>query len=328
MLKTLSIGNAFFDLFIPLDDNLINGDNISIPLGIKHNLHDIVRSSGGGAVNTSISLSYLGNEAYFGGILNADSWGQYIQQCLKDANVKLDGATFLENETSSFSLVFTSCGERSILINPGTNVHLHAPLLDTELISKMDWVYLSHLSTDDNDVTSVLEALTDCSIPKLTWNPGGSQLKKGMDDLVNKAILKKTTVILLNTTELKLFTGVSDVRDGITLLHNHGVDYCVISDGGNGAHGSDGSTLWYCPALSILDSSLKCIDTTGAGDALGSAATSALANGKTLPEALKNGTINAASVVSHLGAQAGLLTQTLLNEWQQRYPLLVTDSPL
>ena len=328
MPKTLSIGNAIFDLFIPIDDHLINGDNISIPLGEKHKLHDILRSSGGGAVNTSISLSRLGHDAYFSGILTADSWGQYIQECLIKDGVKLDGATHLENETSSFSLIFTSCGERSILINPGTNVHLHAPLLDTELISQMDWLYLNHLSTDDNDVTSVLEVLVDHDIPPLTWNPGGSQLKKGINDKVNKALLKKTTAILLNTTEAELFTGFKDMNASMRILHDCGVKYCIISAGSEGVYGSDCKTIYHCPALSTNNDQHTCIDTTGAGDALGSAITSALAHGNTLPEALKNGTINAASVVSYLGAQAGLLTQTLLEQWQQKYPLLVTESPL
>ncbi len=54
---------------------------------------------------------------------------------------------------------------------------------------------------------------------------------------------------------------------------------------------------------------VKIVDTTGAGDAFGTAVLWALLEGFSLQNALISGTLNAASVVATIGAQAGLLTE-------------------
>jgi sugar/nucleoside kinase (ribokinase family) len=66
------------------------------------------------------------------------------------------------------------------------------------------------------------------------------------------------------------------------------------------------------------------VDTTGAGDAFGTAAAWAIAEGQSLPIALVAGTLNAASVVGKIGAQAGLLTEKQLRDQLKNPPLSVS----
>ena len=96
-----------------------------------------------------------------------------------------------------------------------------------------------------------------------------------------------------------------------------------ITDGSNGTYASDGTQLYQCP---ILQS--NAVDTTGAGDAFGTGVTWALIRGLDLPIALQAGTINATSVVESIGAQAGLLTDTKMEQRLNEIQLNVAVSPL
>ena len=62
------------------------------------------------------------------------------------------------------------------------------------------------------------------------------------------------------------------------------------------------------------------VDRTGAGDSFSSTFTSALALGKDIQTALSWGPINSMSVVQHIGAQKGLLTQEKLLEYLAKAP--------
>jgi sugar/nucleoside kinase (ribokinase family) len=81
---------------------------------------------------------------------------------------------------------------------------------------------------------------------------------------------------------------------------------------------SDGQHTYSCPILPV-----QVIETTGAGDAFGTGASYALLTGFGLPEALVAGTLNSASVVSAVGAEAGLLTETQIRERMLNRPLTV-----
>jgi sugar/nucleoside kinase (ribokinase family) len=60
---------------------------------------------------------------------------------------------------------------------------------------------------------------------------------------------------------------------------------------------------------------------TGAGDAFSSTFTSAIALKKSLPEAMKWGSINSMSVVQYVAAQKGLLTQDSLKKLLDEAPV-------
>jgi ribokinase len=62
------------------------------------------------------------------------------------------------------------------------------------------------------------------------------------------------------------------------------------------------------------------VDRTGAGDSFSSTFTVALAQGKSIKEALMWGPINSMSVVQYLGAQKGLLTKEKLEEYLKNAP--------
>lgn len=329
-LRTLSIGGATYDLFVRTGKDVLCADSskkaILLPIGQKIRLQDVIETCGGGAANTSVGLSRLGMDASFCGIIGSDQWGQRMMENLRKEGVDTSGVTVIEHETSSFSIILnTDTGERVILYSTGANAHLHDATFDKKKAAGMDWLYFNHIheksSVIENDIVEILGAYPRIG---MTWNPGGRQLKKGMDDAGNAALLRRTGLLLLNKEEAETFTGKKDVGTAIRALLKAGAATVCITDGGNGCLASDGRMLYACPVFP--DATI--VDSTGAGDAFGTGATWAILSGLGLPIALQAGTINATSVLGATGAEAGLLTHTEMQKRLQHSPLRVDARPL
>ena len=127
--------------------------------------------------------------------------------------------------------------------------------------------------------------------------------------------------MLLNKEEALKFSGAETPEQALKILSATGAKYVCITDGKNGTLATDGVKIYHCPVLPDT----KVIDTTGAGDAFGTGATWALAAGESLPNVLIAGTLNAASVVGAIGAQAGLLTEHQMRDRLHNHPLSVSE---
>lgn len=310
--RTLSIGGATYDLFVRLPKGAVgtcqDTESFALPLGAKIRVEDLLETCGGGASNTSVGLRRLGCEACFEGVVSADQWGEKLLNNLKKEGVDTGCVTIVENEVSSFSIILSGqSGERVILYEPGTNTHLHDMTFDKSVLSQMNWVYLNHIQEDScviqNDIVEMLAAPDS---PKLTWNPGGCQIDMGLEPANNRELLEHTDLLLVNKQEALAFTKANTIEDAISILIDAGVANVAITDGKNGSVASDGTDVYRCPVVS----GTTIVDTTGAGDAFGTGVTWGLLSGLSLPEALKAGSINGASVVSAIGAQTALLTDT------------------
>lgn len=309
--RTMSIGGATFDLFVSADDSAManhqKNDAFVVPFGSKIRVKGIVGAFGGGACNTSVGLSRLGCEASFCGITADDQWGHSIIENLKKENVDTSHATIIEGESASFSIILSSTeGERIILNHPGTSKHLHDVTFAREAAKTMDWIYLNSIQEESCAIEDdIIKVLAETPHAKLTWNPGECQVNMGYKRSGIQKLLKNTTLLQMNKEEALVFTSADTVEEALRILAGSGTTYVCITDGKNGTLATDGVHVYHCP---IVDCAV--VDTTGAGDAFGTAATWALMQGKDLPTALRAGTINAMSVVGVVGAEPGLLTET------------------
>ncbi len=308
-IRTLSIGGSTFDLFVRTDESVVHEadgkDHLSLPLGEKIRISDVISTAGGGAANTSVGLARLGFDASFCGILGEDQWGTILLETFKKEGVSTDAATIVDKETSSFSLILSSkSGERVILNHPGTARHLHDVTFDREAIGKVDAVFLNHIHRESCVIQDdIIDAFRKNPQVHLSWNPGGCQIELGMEEEHNNALLSETNLLFLNKEEAFAFTHSTGVQEAMEKLLRAGVDIICITDGKNGSVATDGISVYDCP---IVEGPV--VDTTGAGDAFGTGVTWGILSGKDLPTSLLAGTINARSVVSVIGAQKGLLT--------------------
>lgn len=330
MQRTMSIGSTTYDLFVRTHREIVQKvdgrESIVLPLGAKERVKDIVETSGGGAANTAVGFARLQCHAHITGILSSDQWGEKLLQNFKREGVALDCATIVEGEVSSFSIILSaSSGERVILFEPGTNEHIHDVTFDRETAATMDWVYLNRISEGSCVIQDdIIQILASTNAPKLTWNPGGCQLEVGIEERHHAELLRHTTLLLMNREEALEFTRQEELPKALELLRSAGPTVTCITDGRSGAITIDSEHVYFCPT----EKDLTVTDTTGAGDAFGVGMSYALLQGWSLPEALKAGTLNAASVVAIVGAQAGLLRKEELEKRLRSTTLPVKEIPL
>jgi ribokinase len=308
--KTMSIGGSTYDLFVRTEHDLVSlctdREVIALPLGSKIRVNNVIETCGGGAANTAVGLSRLGCDAHISSVIGSDQWGEALLKTLIQEGVYTDALTQVDRECSSFSIILSaSSGERAILYEPGTNAHLHDATFDRQMASTMDWVYLNHIQEGSCIIQDdIIDILTQSESIRLTWNPGGCQFDMGINEKHMKALLERTTLLILNTEEARRFAHVDSDMDAIDTFLSTGVKIVCITNGKYGAMASDGNTIYHCGAVKG-DST----DTTGAGDAFGTGMTWALLHDMDIPTALKAGTCNASHVLTAIGSQTGLLRE-------------------
>lgn len=327
----MTIGGATFDLFVRTGGAASAGAGgqereLRFPVGAKIGVEQIIETCGGGASNTAVGLSRLGCAVAFCGVVGNDQWGERMLKNLRENGVDASPATVVEDENSSSSIILSvESGERIILYNAGSTVHLHDVTFDRAEAQERDWIYLTHLQKAGREIMDDLAAMTGGEGRiGLTWNPGGTQVNAGWDAQENRALLAHTDILLLNKEEALGFTRTATVEDALRTLLKAGVKTVCVTDGKDGATATDGTQVFHCPP----PEDVEVTDTTGAGDAFGTGLTWAILNGLDLPTALRTGTINATSVLGSIGAQAGLLTNTEMTKRLSSLQLPVQSHPL
>lgn len=328
--KTLSIGGATYDLFVRLPKEVVRDfektASFALPLGAKIRIDQLIETCGGGASNTAVGLARLGCNASFEGIVSSDQWGEKIIATLTKEGVDISCVTIVEDEVSSFSIILSGAkGERVILYEAGTNSHLRDSTFDKAKLADIDWVYLNHIQEGSCEIQDdIVEMLAKENSPHLTWNPGGCQIDAGIEPKNNSTLLAHTDLLLLNKEEALVFTKERSIEEALQTLLAAGVKNVAITDGSKGVAASDGNKIYRCPVVS----GVEILDTTGAGDAFGTGTTWGLLSGLSLPDALKTGTINGASVVGAIGAQTALLTDIEIRTRLEDTDLIVTSTSL
>ena len=316
-LDILCIGDITTDAFIKLKDAEVHCDidnencKLCVRFGdkIPYESVEVVKAVGNSA-NASVSASRLslssGLLAYIGDDLN----GKECLEELEKNNVITDYVRTEKGKNTNYHYVLWYDVERTILVK---HEHFDYKLGD---IGKPKWIYLSSLGENSLEYhLEIAKFIKENKETKLAFQPGTFQIKLGKDTL--KDIYQNTEVFFCNVEEAQIILSEKD-RDLKKLLNgifDLGPKIVVITDGINGAYAFDGKEFLFIPVYPH-----KPFERTGAGDAFASTLISALILGKTLKEAMTWGPINSMSVVQHIGAQKGLLTEEKILEYLENAP--------
>lgn len=310
----ITIGDTVVDTIVPLMEAEIierGGKRyLSFPLGIKIPVEQSHSMVGGNAANNAVGSSRLGlKTAIYTNIGNKDDDqdDDRIKAKLKREGVDLRYISETNDLPSNHNIVLNFSGERTILTH-------HQPwkysLPDLE---KSKWIYLTSLSESyvKSNIHEQIVNYIERTGGKLAYQPGTFQIKMGAKKSARTMSLAE--IIILNIEEAGKILGIDErkpVKKLLTGLRNLGPKNVVITDGKNGSYGYDGESFY---KLEIFPA--KLIEMTGAGDSYATALVAALFHSQPLPEAMRWGAANSASVVEQIGSQAGLLT---LNQMQAR----------
>ena len=305
MTKIISIGAAVQDVFLshsdefkPVSDKAVGELFMRLELGAKADVNNIDFSTGGGATNAAVTFARQGLSAVFMGTIGHDPAGQAVLDDLDREGVDTRFVSHSNRYNTGYSvLLLAPNGERTILTYRGASTHYDAKNFDLSQVDA-DWLYVSSMAGSMEALDKIFNQARQRGM-KVFFNPGKGELANPSK---LKTLLEDVDVLSVNKEEMaKIVEG-----DSAEELVRHGLHYVpvvIVSDGPKGVTASDGNTL----VQAGMYEDVKVLDRTGAGDAFGSGFLSQWAVGKSLKDSIVFASANSTSVVTKIGAKAGIL---------------------
>lgn len=302
--RVLAIGKATQDVFLTSDefDPHTEGEVVytHLPLGLKMEVKDVTFATGGNASNVAVTLARQGLHVEYMWPLGHDPASETVLRDLDEAGVETARVVRNDRYQAGYSTILIATnGERTILNHRGVSTDTKGTDLDFQAIADADWVYPTSLANGGLELLRRIVDHAEAHDTKVMLNPAGPELS---EPAKLKALLESVDVLCVNKEEMQ------QLVEGETLeeLVRHGLNYVpviIVSDGPNGVMASDGKTI----IRAGMYEDVKVIDRTGAGDAFASGFLSQWAQGKSLKESIVFASANSTSVVTKIGAKAGIL---------------------
>jgi ribokinase len=288
--RILAIGKATQDVFLASDefDPHTEGKIVytHLPLGVKMEVSEVTFATGGNASNVAVTFARQGLHAEYMWPLGHDPASETILRDLDQEGVATSRVVRKDHYQAGYSTILIATnGERTILNHRGISTDKKGTDLDFKAVEEADWVYPTSLANGGIDLLRHIIDHAEKHDTKVMLNPAGPEL----EDPANKEEIQQ-------------------VVEGDTLeeLVRHALNYvpvAIVSDGPNGVVASDGKTI----VRAGMYEDVPVVDRTGAGDAFASGFLSQWAQGKSLKHSIIFASANSTSVVTKIGAKAGIL---------------------
>ncbi|MDA5193667.1 carbohydrate kinase family protein [Govanella unica] len=344
-MKAVTVGSAMIDIItlVPSEDiervTMTNATASFLLLeqGRKVEAESITIHVGGGAVNASVSMSRLGLAAGIVAKIGQDLNGKKVRERLAAEKVAADHVIETDKGATGTAVMISSHDRNATIFTyRGANRLLLERDITPVLFAGADLVYVTALSDNSADCFPLILTLAREQGAFVTANPGIRQLTSRTQPFLES--LQNIDLLTLNETEASALVPalaanaaareslphVDIARDAPQLLkkglHFGGFDMglatffaivrrlgpgrVLVTDGVHGAFLADESGIHHCPILKV-----QVAGTAGAGDAFASTFASFTAFGSAPELALRAATVNAASVVSFVDTQTGLLSR-------------------
>ncbi len=303
MFDVITLGDCTVDTYAMIDeknpDVHLSGDKklLCLEYADKINIFEAGEAVGGNAANVAVATKRLGLRSAIFTQLGTDLNAKFIISELKKEKVNTELISQNKKHKTRYSLVLNYAGERTIL-SYKTKINYTLPSLP-----KTQWIYYTSLGEGFESLqTKLISYLKKHPETRLAVNPGSYQIKKGLAHF--KKILPFTDILFVNKEEAKKITNQKlSPPELFAKIHDLGAKMIVLTDGKNGSYASDGIMKYFLGPYKVNP-----VSKTGAGDAYASGFLSAIILGKHTTDAMQWGNANAVSVISHIGAQVGLLT--------------------
>jgi sugar/nucleoside kinase (ribokinase family) len=312
----IGIGDTVMDTFIRLSTGRIEesarGPELCLPYGTKMPFDSsTIVAAVGNSANAIVSASRLGLKVAILTYLGKDDNGKSCLETLQKEKVSTDFVQQEDGKNTNHHYVLWFKEDRTILIK---HTEFTRTLPD---LGNPKWLYLSSLGADTanlhKELISYIEAHPEV---RVAFQPGTFQLGFGKELM---DLYKKSAAVCVNKEEAQLIleTDEADIKKLLDMLSVWCPNIVIITDGHNGSYMKVGAEYSNMP---IYPDIAPPFERTGAGDAFFSTFVSYLAKGVDPKEAIRRAPINSMSVVQHIGAQEGLLTDEEIEEYLQKAP--------
>lgn len=254
-------------------------------------------AAGGKGANQAVAAARSGGEVTFIARVGEDMFGQQALRGFEADQINTQYVKIDPLEPSGVALIFVDeKGENSIAVASGANACLSPADVDeaAAAIRSAD-ILLMQLETPLETVRRAAEIARQAGV-KVILNPAPAAR---LDD----ALLANLTIITPNESEAELLTGVpvadtASAETAAKALLDRGVDVVIITLGSKGALLKTTDLTKIVPGFKV-----KAVDATAAGDVFNGSLAVALAEGKSLEQAVRFANAAAALSVTKLGAQ-------------------------
>lgn len=256
---------------------------------------NFMMGQGGKGANQAVAAKKLGGDVTFICKLGEDI---FAENAINHYNsIGLDTSKIIRSQKPSGVALITvdASGENSIVVASGANADITESDIESisHLIEEAE-ILLVQLEIPIAAVEKAISIASKAGV-KVVLNPApAAQL--------SESILSNVSIIVPNQHEAEMLSGI-EVRDeesaslAARKLQEKGIESVIITMGSHGALVYNGDVT-FVPARKV-----KALDTTAAGDTFCGALCVALAEGKTLVQAVEFATAASSISVQRLGAQ-------------------------
>jgi ribokinase len=263
---------------------------------------------GGKGANQAVAAARLGGRVSLIANLGSDLFGHQALAQFKSENINTDFITFDTDHPSGVALInVDEQGENCIAVAPGANGNLTPGLLNSFFSSlTIPAIVLVQLEIPIPTVEFIIEQCALRSIPIIV-NPAPA-------NFIRNETWQQVSIITPNESEAELLTGIlitddSAAKQAAGQLHFKGIKKVVLTLGKRGAYWSDETGEGF-----IVAPTVTAVDTTAAGDCFSGALAVAIAENKSLADAVRFACTAASISVTRMGAQASMPSRSEVND--------------
>ena len=316
----ITLGDVTNDAFITLQEAevhcAVESETCTITMrwGDKIPYRDVtVVPAVGNSANAAVSAARLGLPTAFISFVGDDAHGAECIAVLQGEGVDTSYIAKESGKKTNYHYVLSYNAERTILVR-----HEHFSYALPDIPADVSWLYFSSVGEAAEALhDDVVDWMAQHPHTNLVFQPGTFQMRLGYDRL--KSLYACTHLFICNKQEAQRILNSQETNTKMLLqkVHALGPMIVVITDGPNGAYAFDGDVMYFVPQYPDISPPKE---RTGAGDAFSSALAAFLAKDFSLKDALLRAPINSMSVVQHIGAQKGLLTEQDIEQYLHKVP--------
>jgi len=263
---------------------------------------DFAETCGGSAANTAVGLARLGCRVGFIGKVAGDREGKMLLEEFLREGVDTKGIAVTRHGRSGTVMGFVDeKGDRALYVDPGVNNQVELSVKIKRYAFQTKFLHLTSFVEEKSFKAQKKIAETLPKNVKISIDPGALYARKGLPPL--ESIVEKAFVLMPNSGELQLLTGIADYRRGAEDMLKRGVKVVAVKLGSKGCYVTDGRQRHNVEAFKV-----NVVDTTGAGDAFCAGFLYGLIKHKSLEECGKLGNFVASRCATKMGARMGLPT--------------------
>ena len=292
MKKIVVIGSCNTDMVIKANRLPVPGETV---LG-----GTFLMNPGGKGANQAVAVARLGGQSIFISKTGNDIFGRQSVELYNSEGINTEHMSSDSKHPSGVALITVdSNGENCIVVASGANAHL----TPADIEKAKDVIISSDILLMQLEIPlETVEYATNIAVKngvKVILNPAPAQF-------LPSSIMNNIYMITPNEVEAEILSGIkvtdlASAKAAAIAISNKGVKNVVITLGAKGAFIKENDLFHHVSAYTV-----DAVDTTAAGDTFNGAVCVALAEGKTLKEAVDFASKASAITVTQVGAQSSI----------------------